>query len=131
MIRSRGFSLLEIMLALVVVAIGISVLLAFSASNQRETNSESAGNDYSLLVNDMLEQYIPAVSDCSSGVSCATLSTMYSACPPNTPCSVRTYFSKAGITLSTSQVDALKAAGIDIDKITVSITPKRGDVLPT
>lgn len=70
MMRSRGFSLLEVMLALVVVAIGVSVLLTFSASSQRETSNKATGNDYSLVVNELLNQFIQQNSACSASSTC-------------------------------------------------------------
>ena len=74
MFRSRGFSLLEVMLALVVVAIGISVLLTFSASSQRETSNKATGNDYSVIVNQVLKQFSDANTSCSgTNTNCALL----------------------------------------------------------
>lgn len=67
MMRVRGFSMLEVMLALVVVAIGISVLLAFSSSSHRETASKATGNDYSVIINQVLNQFTTSNADCMAG----------------------------------------------------------------
>ncbi len=113
--RSRGFSLLEVMLALVVVAIGISVLLTFSASSQRETSNRVAGNDYSLVVNEILEQFVTKINDCNKNDS--------------TPCNVvtpettaYTYLGGAG-KISDAQYTALQQAGIDLKLINVAVKP--------
>lgn len=68
--RSRGFSLLEVMLALIVVAIGISVLLAFSASSHRETANKATGNDYGLVVNEILEKFVNDTATCEGRNAC-------------------------------------------------------------
>ena len=116
MIRSRGFSLLEVMLALVVVAIGVSVLLTFSTSSQRETASKATGNDYSVIVNQVLEEFIKANENCSSSSStqCDLLE--------NIDEPVDAYLARGYTTLSSDQINALKATGI-----TVKIDSKRSD----
>lgn len=121
MFRLRGFSLLEIMLALIVVSIGISVLLAFSASNQREANNASTGNDYSLVVNDILAPFIKAVSDCSAGTSCDLINKM------NSDYTAESYYTLVGTPVSDAQKAALNAAGIDLTQVKISLSQKRSD----
>lgn len=113
---SRGFSLLEVMLALVVVAIGISVLLAFSASSHRETANKAVGNDYSVIVNQVLEDFVNEVEACNSGTvaSCSSLDNVQNK-------SVYDYLSQKHTAIP--QKEALAATGI-----TITITSKRSDV---
>lgn len=109
MIRSRGLSLFELMLALVVVAIGISVLLAFSSSNQRQTANKATGNDNSVIVNQVLEQFIHANASCSNeNTACDLLENTnlqlagdYLSREPNT-------------TLSDTQKTAINTTGIQV-----------------
>lgn len=135
--RSRGFSLLEIMFALIVVSIGIGVLLTFSASNQHETASKSAGNDYSLIINDVLEQFLSDVNGCNTSpatpdtiISCNHLKGCDSSgnnCSAVTNITVEQYMSLHGITFSDKQKTALKNKGIDIANIKVTLLPSRSD----
>ena len=146
MIRSRGFSLLEVMLALVVVAIGISVLLTFSASNQRETSNKATGNDYGLIVNDILVQFV------NDNAACTDLATCLTACAGNTSCiaacnvacsALKPYAKETAYDylchnlthsqntcsnnkISAAQVTALQAAGINLTTTTISTTTKAG-----
>ena len=111
--RSRGFSLLEIMIAMVVVAIGIGVFLTVTSSNERKTNAESDGNNYSLLVNDIVKQFILDIKNCEGSSSeghCSELG----ASGKTTSTDVYDYFHNRGITLSDAQIKALKAQGIDV-----------------
>lgn len=115
MIRARGFSLLEVMLALVVVAIGISVLLAFSASSHRETSGKSTGNDYSLVVNEILEKYIQTTSNCAASATTPCFSTV----------SNQTAQAYLGATNAVSS--ALFGNGVDLNKTFVTINATRSD----
>ncbi len=123
MIRSRGFSLLEVMLALIVVAIGISVVMTFSASNQRETSSKSTGNDYSLVVNEILEQFVSTVKTCDDNApngACDLVAT-------SSPMSAYEYLGGAD-NISDTQKEELKKAGIDLETLTVTLTTEHSDV---
>lgn len=117
-IRLRGFSLLEVMLALVVVAIGISVLLSFSTSSHRETADKAIGNDYSVIVNQVLKEFLDARDSCSSASAenCDLLES-------TSPQKAGDYLAKfKSTTLSSSQQDAINATGIQ-----VTITSCRSD----
>lgn len=120
MIRSRGFSLLEVMLALIVVAIGISVLLAFSSSSQRETTNKAVGNDYSVIVNQVLEEFVNANASCgSTATDCNLLQNTDGTLINNE--SVDAYLARK-YTVSADQRDALQATGI-----TVTVSSKPSD----
>jgi len=146
--RYRGFSVLEVMLALIVVSIGIAVLLTFSASNHTETKNKSTANDYSIVVNNILGQFIGEVNDCNTNSpdgACplpldpknampiegwsaydylcnntnATSSSAFS-----TPSSLSCKNSK----ISGGQYTALKNAGIDLSILKITIKAEESDV---
>jgi prepilin-type N-terminal cleavage/methylation domain-containing protein len=135
MIRSRGFSLLEVMLALIVVAIGISVLMTFSASNQRETSSKSTGNDFSLVVNEVLEQFIATVKKCndnSPGGNCdlteitvADNITAYDYLCKNKSHSDSSCYEN---TITDAQYTGLKNAGIDLKLTKITTVATQSDI---
>ena len=122
MIRSRGFSLLEVMLALVVVAIGISVLLAFSASNQRESSNKATGNDDGIIVNHILEEFVTANSTCSASNTDCDLLTSAPPKDENPGEPAGDYLARQSSNV-VSQQDAINAT-----KIFVSIKSCRSDV---
>ncbi len=123
MIRSRGFSLLEVMLALIVVAIGISVLMTFSAANQRETSSKSTGNDYSLVINEILEQFVTAIKACNDNAHGGPCDLVAS----NSPMHAYDYLGGEE-NISEEQYNALKNAGIDLKTLTVTLATTESDV---
>lgn len=116
-IRLRGFSLLEVMLALVVVAIGISVLLSFSTSSHRETADKGIGNDYSVIVNHVLEEFTTANLDCSTNGTAGSCDLL-----KNTTSQEAGNYLARSKTLSPNQKDAINATGIQ-----VTITSCRSD----
>lgn len=128
MLRSRGFSLFEIMLSLIVVSIGISILLHFTAANQRETSSKTTGNDYGLVVNDLLEQFLNDVANCNGTSTQGNCSYLKNVSAGTT---ASDYLSTHGITLSDEQNTALKAKGINLDTITVTVTASKSDPTTT
>ncbi|MES2204861.1 MAG: prepilin-type N-terminal cleavage/methylation domain-containing protein [Pseudomonadota bacterium] len=134
MVRSRGFSLLEVMLALIVVAIGMSVLLTFSASSQRETASKGTGNDYSVVTNEILTTFLDALTICNDATGASGTCTL-----ENDPTGSTAYNYLCGNTSSTepgcsngkisdTQYTALKNKGIDLKMMNVSTPAKRSDV---
>lgn len=137
--RSRGFSVLEVMLALIVVSIGISVLLTFSASNHTATKSKSTGNDYSIVTNEILGQFIGEVDACTDSECPILLASNTSKpvsnwsaydylCENTSPTSENP--SDTDCTngkISAKQYTALKTAGVDLYNTKVTITTEKSD----
>lgn len=142
MIGTRGFSLLEVMLALIVVGIGISVVLSFSSSNQQQTGTQAIGNNYSVVTNDILYQFLENITTCNTNNN--------SAPNANTTCPTQTFSEKNAydylcentvITTSASinnavctnnkitstQYTNLKNAGIDLLQITLTLETSSSD----
>ncbi|MCD8499737.1 MAG: prepilin-type N-terminal cleavage/methylation domain-containing protein [Gammaproteobacteria bacterium] len=134
--RLYGFSLLEIMLALVVVGIGMSVVMAFFSTNQQHTGGQAIGNDYSTIVTEALKRFTDDVAVCNTSATSAT-------CPVNSSiqgkkvydyiCQNSTDSSSApqGCTngkISTDQYNKLKDMGVDLLATTVSIGASKSDV---
>jgi prepilin-type N-terminal cleavage/methylation domain-containing protein len=156
MTRIRGFSLLEIMLALIVVGIGISVVLTFSASNRQETSSRAGGNDYSIITNDILQKFVGKNGDiqtCNSNAPngacplkdqfgntteitaydylCGNTSNNYHA-PSATACTTTPPAcgdeNKSPPIITSDQYKALCNAGLDLLTTKVTLTSSKSDI---
>lgn len=101
---SRGFSLLEIMIALIVVAIGIGVFLNVTSSNERDISAKATGNNYSSITNEILNKYVNELN------------------PSLTDYNIIAQQTTANVYLNQDEL-----MGIDLSKITVEITARRSD----
>jgi len=134
--RLYGFSLLEIMLALIVVGIGISVIMAFFSANQQQTGGQAIGNDYSTIVTEALKRFTDDIAICNT-------STTSGMCPVNNTIQGKKVYdyicenvTDSGVTpeactngkISNDQYYKLKDMGIDLLTTTVSIGASKSDV---
>lgn len=142
MFQRKGFSLLEIMLALIVVSIGISVVLSFSVSSQKQASSQANGNNYSVVTNDILKHFVDdQIAACNEqdyasdlpAPSCDLsfpflISTKVSAydylCNNQLPSNAQAAsFSCYNHKISREEYDSLKKEGVDLLTIMVSLEP--------
>ncbi len=135
--RYRGFSLIEIMLALVVIGIGISLILTFSSNTRQQTHGQASGNDYSVITNSILEQFVADIQKCNKNIPAGdcpiqtqftntqTMSAYDYLCG-NTSSSTSLSTCTNG-KISSSQYQNLKTSGLDLLKTTVALSPDASD----
>lgn len=134
--RLYGFSLLEIMLALVVVGIGISILMAFFSANQQQTGGRGIGNDYSTIVTETLNRFTDDIAVCNTSATSANCPVkasiedkkVYDYICQNLTDSGTVPQSCTNGKISTDQYNKLKDVGIDLLATTVSISASKSDV---
>lgn len=139
MVNARGFSLLEVMLALIVVGIGISVVLSFSSSSQQQTGSQAIGTNYSVVTNDILYQFLQDIATCNTNNNSAPYAN--TTCPTQTFSEKNAYDYLCGNTdsttsdpaactnnkISNTQYTNLKNAGIDLLQIKLTLETSSSD----